>query len=85
MIHDHKEQLPMLLTKMEYSLIVHGIPWLPLHDVTVRFASNMVTFGSQYCMTHCHHPPVTVESVTEEPSELVYATSRIFEPQIRPQ
>ena len=51
----------------------------------VRFASNIVTFGSQYCTTYCHDIPVTVEGVTEEPPELVYQVKDIFEPQIRPQ
>jgi len=45
-IQDHKEQLPMFVTKLEHYPIVLGIPWLRLHDVAVRFASSTVTFGS---------------------------------------
>ena len=52
--------------------------------MAVRFASNIVTFGSQYCITHCHDTPVTVEGVTEEPPEPVYQVKDIFELQIRP-
>ena len=59
MIQDHQEQLPMFVTKLEHYPIVLGIPWLQLHDVAVQFASIMVTFGSQYCTTHCHDAPVT--------------------------
>jgi len=85
MVQDHKEQLPMFVTKVGHYPIVFGIPWLPLHDVAVRFASNTVTFGSQYCTTYCHDAPLTVQGVTEEPPEPVYPPRGIFEPPIRPQ
>ena len=85
MIQDHDEQLPMFVTKLGHYTIVLGIPWFRLHDVAVRFASNMIRFGSQYCTTHCHDAPVTVQGVTEEPPDPVYAPGGIFEPQIRPQ
>jgi len=50
-IQDHREQLPMFITKLGHYPIVPRIPWLRLHDVAVRFASNTVTFGSQYCIS----------------------------------
>jgi len=62
-----------------------GMPWLRLPDFAVRFASNTVTFGSQYCTTPCHDAPVTVRGVTEEPPEPVCTPSGIFDPQIHPQ
>ena len=83
-IQEHKEQLPMFITKLGHYAIVVGIPWLWLHNVAVRFASNTVTFGSQYCITHCHDASVTVQGVTEEPPEPVYQAHDIFEPKIRP-
>jgi hypothetical protein len=43
-IQNHKEQLPMFITKLGDYPIVLGIPWLWLHDVAVHFASNDVTF-----------------------------------------
>ena len=52
--------------------------------MALRFASNIVTFGSQHCTTHCHNAPVTVQGVTEEPPEQIYQVEDIFEPQIRP-
>jgi hypothetical protein len=45
-IQAHWEQLPMFITKLGHYPIVLGIPWLRLHDVAVRFASNTTTFGS---------------------------------------
>jgi hypothetical protein len=71
-VQDHKEQLPMFITKLGHYPIVLGIPWLQLHDVAVHFASNTLIFGSQYCITYCHDAPVTVLGVTEEPPEPVY-------------
>jgi len=85
MIHDQKEQLSKFVTKLGYYPIVLGIPWRRMHDVAVRFASNMVTFWSQYCTTHCHDAPVTMQGVTEEPSEPVDTPGAICEPQICPQ
>jgi hypothetical protein len=83
-IQEHKEQHSMFITKLGHYQIVLGIPWLQLHDVAVRFASNTVTFGSQYCITHYHDAPVTIPGVTEEPPEPVYQVTEISEPKIRP-
>jgi len=69
----------MSVRKLGHYPIVIGIPCLRLHDVAVWFASNMVTFGSQYCITHCHNTPVTVQGVTEEPPEPVYSPDGVFE------
>jgi len=82
-IQHHGEQLPMFVLKLGHYPVILGIPWLRLHDVAVRFASNTVTFVSQYCTTHCHNAPVTVQGVMEEPPEPVYQVKDIFEPQIR--
>ena len=86
MIQDHKEQLPMFVTKLGHYPIVLGSPWLWLRDVAVRFASNTVTVASRYCTTHCDDAPITVKGVTEEPPEPVTPQNKdILEPQIRPQ
>jgi hypothetical protein len=74
----------MFVTMLGHYAIVLGIPWLKLNNVAVRFASNTVTFGSQYCTTHCHNTSVTVQRVTEKLLEPVYQVKDIFEPQIRP-
>jgi hypothetical protein len=83
-IQEHREQLPTCITKLGHYPIVLGIPWLRLHDVAVRFASNTVTFGSQYCITHCHDTSGMVQGVTEEHPEPGYQAKDIFEPKIRP-
>jgi hypothetical protein len=83
-IHNHEQSLPMFVTKLCQYPIFLGIPWLWLDDVAVRFVSNTITFGSQYCTTHCHDDRVTVQGVTEEPPEPVYQVKDIFELQIQP-
>lgn len=37
--------------------MVLGIPWMQLHDVAIRFASNVLTFGSPYCLSNCNVKP----------------------------
>ena len=74
----------MVITKLGHYPIVLRILCLQLHDVAVQFASNTVTFGSQYCTTHCHVAPITVQGVTEEPPEPFYSPAAIFDLQIRP-
>jgi hypothetical protein len=82
-VQDHKEWIQMFVTKLGHYPIVLGIPWLRLHDVAVRFASNTVTFGSQYCVNHCHEALVTVQGVTEEPPEPVYEEKILWTADIR--
>jgi predicted aspartyl protease len=45
-IQEHQERLPIFVTKLGYYPIVLGILWLKQHDVTIRFASHLVTFRS---------------------------------------
>jgi hypothetical protein len=82
-IQDHKEQIPMFVTKLGHYPIVQEIPWLRLHDVAVRFASNTVTFGTQYCITHWQDTPVTVQGVSEEPPGPVYGEEKSWTVDIR--
>jgi hypothetical protein len=56
----------MFITKLGHYPIVLGIPWLKQHDVAIHFASNLVTFGSQYCLAHCNDRAVTVRGTSEE-------------------
>jgi hypothetical protein len=77
-IHDHKERIPMFVTKLGHYPILLGFPLLRLHDVTVRFASNTVTFGSQYSVNHCQDSPVMVQGVTEEPPAPVYEEKKLW-------
>jgi predicted aspartyl protease len=68
-IHEHHKKLPMFVTKLGHYPIVLGIPWLKQHDIAIRFASNLVTFGSQYCLAHSNDRAVTVQGTSEEPPE----------------
>jgi len=71
----------MFITKLEHYPIILGITWLQLHNVAVQFASNTVTFRSQYCTTYYHKAPVTVPGVTEKSLEPIYSKETgIFEP-----
>jgi RNase H-like domain found in reverse transcriptase/Reverse transcriptase (RNA-dependent DNA polymerase)/Integrase zinc binding domain/Integrase core domain/Chromo (CHRromatin Organisation MOdifier) domain len=63
-IHDHSENLPMLVTRLGHYPLVLGIPWLERHDVGLRFSSRTVSFGSQYCLSHCSPGVVSVQAIS---------------------
>jgi hypothetical protein len=65
----------MFITKLGHYPIVLGILWLKQHDVAIRFASNLVTFGSQYYLAHCNDRAVTVRGTSKEPPELLSANT----------
>jgi hypothetical protein len=54
-IRGHQEKLPAFVTKLGHYPIVLGLPWLQLHDVTVRFKNRRIGFESNYCQQHCQH------------------------------
>ena len=54
-IKGHQEKLPAFITKLGHYPIVLGLPWLQLHDVTVKFQSRRIGFESSYCQQHCQH------------------------------
>lgn len=51
-IDSHKEDTSFFVTTLGHLLVLR-IPWMKLHDVAIYFASNSITFGSQFCTTHC--------------------------------
>jgi hypothetical protein len=65
-IHEHHKKPPIFITKLGHYLIVLGIPWLKQHDIAICFASNLITFGSQYCLAHCNHWAVRVWGTSKE-------------------
>jgi hypothetical protein len=82
-IQNHKEQIPIFVTKLGHYPIVLGIPCLRVLNVVVRFASNTVAFGSQYCITYCQDSPVTVQGVSEEEPLPVYQEKKLWTAYIR--
>jgi len=54
-IQDDGEQLVMLVTKLGHYPIILGIPLFRFDNIAVHFEFNIVTFCSQYCMTHHHN------------------------------
>jgi hypothetical protein len=59
----------MFVTKLGHYSIVLGIPGLKQHDVAICFASNLVTYGSQYYLAYCNDRAVTVQGTSEDPAE----------------
>ena len=56
----------MFVTKLGHYPLVLSIPWLRHHDVAIQFASNWMTFNSEFCLAHCNERPTTIWGVQEE-------------------
>jgi hypothetical protein len=63
-IHEHSENLSMLVTQLGHYPLVLGTPWLDLHDVGLRFSSLTVSFGSKYCLDHCAPGVLSVQAIS---------------------
>jgi len=61
-ILEHQATLPMFVTKLGHYPVMLGIPWLELHNVAIRFISQTMTFGSEYCTSHCNRTPTMVHA-----------------------
>ena len=62
-IQEHHENLLMFITALGHYPIVLGIPWRRQHDVGIRFASDLITFGLEYCLAHCTELPTTIKAM----------------------
>ena len=62
----------MFITALGHYPIVLGIPWLRQHDVGIRFASDLITFESQYCLARCTELPTTIKAMQQDPPECYY-------------
>ena len=65
-IQNHHDNLPMFITALGHYLIVLGVPWLCQHDVGLRFALDLITFGSQYCLAHYTELPTTIKAMQQD-------------------
>ncbi|KAH0602480.1 uncharacterized protein H6S33_008819, partial [Morchella sextelata] len=59
-IDSHHETTPFFVTKLGSYPLVLGIPWLQLHDATLRFKDNSILFDSEYCKRKCNSSPIPV-------------------------
>ena len=58
--------LRLFVTKLQYPVVL-GIPWLRLHDVSLRFGSHSVVFGSEHCRKHCNATKTPVPGLSPPP------------------
>ncbi|KAH0602911.1 uncharacterized protein H6S33_008561, partial [Morchella sextelata] len=68
-IDSHHETIPFFVTKLGSYPLVLGIPWLQLHDVTLRFKDNSILFDSEHCKRKCNSSeiPVPIRGVAPPP------------------
>ena len=65
----HAERASCYLTKLNPSVpIILGLEWLRIHDPSISWAKNTVTFDSDFCHHHClpNGRPITVTGLTKE-------------------
>lgn len=53
-IDSHHERATFFVTKLGNYPLVLGIPWLQLHDPSLRFKDNTILFNSDLCTTTCN-------------------------------
>ena len=68
-ILEHHENLPKFITALGHYPIVLGTPWLRQHNVGIWFTSDLITFGSQYCLAHCTELPTTIKVMQQDPPQ----------------
>ena len=73
-INNHKEIIPIFITKVGHYPIVLGLPWLRRHDVDISFTKNSLTFNSNFCLSHCWpRNAVTIMGISINPPEKINA------------
>jgi hypothetical protein len=63
-IGDHGEERIAFVTNLGHYQLVLRIPWLRHHDVSIRFATNTITFDSPACMGH-RQEPIVVKGIED--------------------
>jgi len=63
-INGHKEQILMFITKLRHYPLVLGLPWLRCHDINIQFATNIITFDSDFCLTHCCTNAMNIKGIS---------------------
>ena len=76
-IREHREEIPLFVTRLGQYPLILGIPWMRRPDVSLRFASNQVVFDSNYCLQHCLKEPVLAQGVD---SQVVLSLDAISRP-----
>ena len=54
-VHDHYEkQLHFLITPLGHHPVILGMPWLKMHDPTIRWSAHTLRFDGEYCRNSNH-------------------------------
>jgi len=58
--------IPAFVTTLGRYHLTRGIHWLKPHNVQIHFASNSVTFESEYCLKNCVNDVTRAYGIEEE-------------------
>ena len=65
--------IPTFVTTLGRYHLTLGIPWLKHHDVKIDFASNSLTFESEYCLKNCVSDVTMAYRIEEELPHFLHA------------
>jgi len=72
-INNHREMIPAFVTTLGGYHLTLGIPWLKHHDVKIDFASNSLTFESEYCLKNCVNDVTMAYRIKKELPHFLWA------------
>ena len=75
-INNHHEMSSAFVTTLGGYHLTLGIPWLKHHDVKIDFASNSLTFESEYFLTNCVNDVTMAYRIAEELPHFLRAYAR---------
>jgi len=71
-VHDRYEnQLHFLVTPLGHRPVTLDMPWLKMHDPTVRWSAHTLKFDSEYCRKYCNTPlrPTRIHALHDVPKK----------------
>ena len=71
-INDHSEKpMHFLISPLGHHPIILGMPWLKIHDPTIRWAAHTIKFDSDYCHANCNIPsrPTKLQALRDVPKK----------------
>ena len=72
-IKGHEERMPAFITHLGHYPLVLRKPWLKRHDVSIRFATDMVIFDSPYYLNNCTEHGVQIKGIIIDTPEHISA------------
>ena len=67
-IGPHLESLPLDITRLGQYPIILGMPWLKLHNPSIKWAAHNITFDSTLCQQQCCNHVHSISTLSHRPT-----------------